>query len=53
KWMDEFNMDSAINNLDERIKYLADEKLKVTTVKESILNSLQKADSLIREKINQ
>jgi len=53
KWMDEFNMDSAINNMEERINYLANEKLKVTTVKESILTSLQKADSLIKEKINQ
>ena len=51
KWMTEFNMDSAVNNVQERIKYLADEKLKVGKVKETILNSLQKADSLLKAKI--
>ena len=50
-WMDEFNMDSAINNMEERMKYLRDEKLKVSNVKENILNSLQRADSLIRQKL--
>ena len=49
KWMDEFNMDSALNNAEQRIKYLSDEKLKVSIVKENILTSLQKADSLIKE----
>jgi len=51
KWMDDFNMDSAITNTEERIKYLSDEKLKVTSVKENILSGLAKADSLIKEKI--
>jgi hypothetical protein len=51
KWMDEFNMDSAENNIEQRIKYLAEEKLKVTKVKESILNGLQKADSLLKAKL--
>ena len=50
KWMEEFNMDSALNNAKERIDYLHSEKLKVTKVKESILSSLQKADSLIKAK---
>ena len=50
KWMDEFNMDSAVNNLEQRINYLRDEKWKVSKVKENILASLQKADSLIRQK---
>src|SRR5262245_49505555 len=35
KWMDEFNVDSAIDNAKERIKYLEEEKLKVTKVKEA------------------
>lgn len=48
KWMDEYNMDSAVNNTGLRIKYLEDEKIKVTTVKEAILNSLQKADTLLK-----
>lgn len=50
KWMNEFNMDSAVNNAGERIKYLQSEKLKVSKVKEAILNSLQKADSVLNEK---
>ena len=47
KWMDEFNRDSAVHDLQQRIHYLAEEKLKVSKVKESILSTLQKADSLI------
>lgn len=50
KWMEEYNIDSAINNTELRIKYLSDEKIKVTKVKESILNSLQKADTLLKAK---
>jgi hypothetical protein len=51
KWMDEYNMDSAVNNIDQRIRYLTDEKIKVSKIKESILNSLQKADSLLKAKL--
>ena len=51
RWMDEFNMDSAIDNAKERARYLEEEKLKVTKVKEAILRSLQKADSLLKVKI--
>ncbi|MEP7376293.1 MAG: hypothetical protein ABI675_23045 [Chitinophagaceae bacterium] len=52
KWMKELKEDSAINNMEmeERIKYLISEKLKVTKVKEAILSGLQKADSLIKDK---
>jgi hypothetical protein len=50
KWMEEFNMDSALNNAEERIDYLGSEKLKVSKVKEAILGSLQKADSILKEK---
>ena len=48
KWMDEFNMDSAQNNVDQRIQYLESEKTKVTKIKESMINALQKADSLLK-----
>lgn len=48
EWMAKFNYDSAKNDLDQRIKYLSDEKLRVNKVKEAILGSLQKADSLIQ-----
>ena len=51
KWMDEFNMDSAVNNIDKRIQYLAEEKLKIGKVKIAILRSLQKADSLLKAKL--
>jgi hypothetical protein len=34
----------------KRIDYLANEKVKVNNVKEAILNSLSKADSLLRKK---
>ena len=50
KWMNEFNMDSSVNNVQERINYLGSEKLKVSKVKEAILSSLQKADSLLKDK---
>src|SRR4029078_11889945 len=48
QWMESFNMDSAINNTEERIKYLATEKIKVNNVKDAVLNSLQKADSVLK-----
>lgn len=51
KWMEEFNMDSAVNNVQERINYLSSEKLKVSKVKEAILGSLQKADSILKQKL--
>lgn len=50
KWMSEFNMDSAVNNMQERIKYLSEEKLKIGKVKESVLSGLAKADSLLKTK---
>jgi hypothetical protein len=49
KWMTEFSLDSAKDNLELRLKYLADEKLKVNKVKEAILNGLAKADSLLKK----
>lgn len=51
KWMNEFNYDSAKDNIEQRIKYLTEEKLKVGKVKEAVLGSLQKADSLIKAKL--
>lgn len=50
KWMTEFEMDSAKDNVEQRLKYLTDEKMKVEKMKEAILNSLQKADSLFKYK---
>lgn len=51
KWMEEFNYDSARDNIELRIKYLEEEKLKVGKVKEAVLGSLQKADSLLKAKL--
>ncbi len=51
KWMEEFNMDSAKDDMEKRVRYLLDEKIKVGRVKDAILNSLSKADSLLKEKL--
>ncbi len=48
KWMDEFDLDSAQDNISKRIEYLTSEKLKVNEVKDNIFNSLSKADSLLK-----
>ena len=50
-WMESFNMDSAVNDMGQRIRYLTDEKIKVGKVRDNILNVLRKTDSLVREKL--
>ncbi|WEK37113.1 MAG: hypothetical protein P0Y53_06335 [Candidatus Pseudobacter hemicellulosilyticus] len=45
-WMDSFSADSATGNEDLRIQYLESERVKVNLVRDKILLSLQKADSL-------
>jgi hypothetical protein len=50
KWMNEFSYDSLKNNIKARIEYLSSEKIKVTTIKESILSGLEQADSLLHKK---
>lgn len=50
KWMEDFKYDSAKNDISRRIKYLSDEKVRVSKVKEDILRSLQQADSVVRSK---
>lgn len=47
-WMDEFNIDSAKENLDKRLQYLEDEKERVNKVRDDILNSIRKVDSLLK-----
>lgn len=49
KWMEEFNYDSAKQDAEKRIQYLADEKIKVEQVKKSILETLEKADSVLKK----
>jgi len=48
-WMDEFNMDSLKDNKQEQTKYLESERIKISTVNETMVSSLQKADSLLRK----
>lgn len=50
KWMEEFKFDSTFSNTEEKIKYLTEEKIKVDKVKDAVLNSLQKADSVLQKK---
>jgi hypothetical protein len=50
QWMESFNIDSAVNESKERLNYLATEQIKVSKVKDAILNSLQKADSVLKER---
>lgn len=48
KWMNEFDLDSAKTDLQKRIDYLTDEKMKVGKVKEAVLSSMEKADSVLK-----
>lgn len=49
QWMTDFNLDSGSTNQEVRVKYLSDEKVRVTKVKEAILNGLAKADTLLKK----
>jgi hypothetical protein len=48
-WMMAFNMDSLTNDQAKRVLYFTEEKQKVTKVKEAVLGSLAKADSLFKK----
>lgn len=47
-WMNEFNMDSLNDNKEEQVKYFESEKKKISNVTVGMINSLQKADSLLK-----
>lgn len=51
-WMNEFNMDSLKDNKREQVKYLESEKTKISLVTEEMISSLQKADSVLKKKVN-
>ena len=51
KWMPTLNLDSAKDDLEQRIKYFTGEKLKAESINQAIFNSLQKADSLLKAKL--
>ena len=48
-WMEEFEVDSARSDKDKRIAYLESEKIKVEKVRDNILSSLTRTDSLFRK----
>lgn len=48
-WMDAYNIDSAKDNKELRIKYLESEKEKVNALKKRVLESVLKADSLLQK----
>ncbi len=50
KWMPTLNLDSAKNDLQKRIDYFSKEKLKAEDIKQDIINSLQRADSVLKSK---
>ncbi len=50
KWMEDFSYDTLKTDLKERINYLSNETISVNGIKEKILGSLQKADSLLHKK---
>ena len=48
-WMEKFNADTLENDKAKRVEYLESEKNKVNNVREMILSSLKKADSLFKK----
>ena len=49
QWMMEFNLDSGKNNIEIRLAYLRAEFDKVSKVKDAVVNSLAKADTLLKK----
>lgn len=47
EWMNGFKYDSLKDNEAARVQYLQNEKTKINAVKDLVLNSLSKADSLL------
>ncbi|AHF17810.1 hypothetical protein [Niabella soli] len=50
EWMNGFKYDSLKDNEAARVQYLQNEKTKINAVKDLVLNSLSKADSLLPKK---
>ena len=46
RWMEEFKLDSAENNEPVRIAYLESERDKINKIRDRIMNSIKRADSL-------
>ena len=52
RWMEEFKLDSAENNEPVRIAYLESERDKVNKIRDRILKSIKRADSLYGRNID-
>lgn len=52
KWMEEFNMDSSLNDEAKRTEYLESEKIKIAKVNDAMINGLSEADSVLVKKKN-
>lgn len=50
EWMNGFKYDSLQNNEPERVKYLEDQKMKVTQMKDAVLSSISKAEGILGSK---
>lgn len=48
-WMEDFVIDSASDNLERRIDYLLNEKIRVDKVRDDIMRALERADSVLRK----
>ena len=48
--MQELNSDSLKTHYEEKVKYYSQEKLKIDKIKDAVLGSVQKADSLLKAK---
>ena len=48
--LEELDQESLKDSLDQRIKFFSEEKIKMNNVKEAVLESVKKADALIKEK---
>jgi hypothetical protein len=48
-WMEQFSIDSAQGDTQKRLEYLAGEQVKAAKVKDEVLGSLAKADSVLKK----
>jgi phage host-nuclease inhibitor protein Gam len=49
--LDKLNKVSMKDSIEQRIKFFTEEKTKINSVKEAVLGSVKKADSLLKEKL--
>jgi hypothetical protein len=49
EWMNQFSIDTLQDNTQRRIEYLSSEKVKASKVKDEVLSSLAKADSVLKK----